>query len=249
MTERLVFRDDAGRELTVRDLRGFTGRVRWEMVGADKVSPQAQRLHQEAREAGGRGDYARALDLLDDAWDLAPEWPYPAYDAAYTYLLIGEPGMAEELYERVDAMAPRGFFTCKASLDTLRRERAGELFPGFARAYATTEWMDPGQKKAILTGIVQKFPGFALAWKDLSALLGDDVSMMHAIEQGLRGRPDPETFGILQINRAAIFARQGDMDAATTILGTLALSPDSTLATEHLAKATLASLLSDDPAR
>ena len=249
MAERLVFRDDAGRELKLGDLRGFTGRVRWEVTGADGVPPRAQRLHQEAREAGGRGDYARALDLLDQAWDLAPQWPYPAYDAAYTYLLIGEPQMAEELYARVDAMAPRGFFTCKASLDTLRRERAGELFPGFARAYATTEWMAPDKKKAILTGIVEKFPGFALAWKDLSSLLEDDASRLHAIEQGLRARPDPETSGILLINKAAILARQGDTDTATAILGTLALSPDSTLATEHLAKATLAGLLGDNPPR
>lgn len=247
MTERLVFRDDAGRELTLRDLREIPGRVRWEVVGADSVPARAQRLHAEAREAGGHGDYARALDLLDEAWDLAPRWPYPAYDAAYTYLLIGEPQMAEELYARVDEMAPRGFFTCKASLDTLRRERAGELFPGFARAYATTEWMAPAERKAVLTGIVQKFPGFALAWKDLSALLEDDASMLFAIEQGLRGRPDPETFGILQINKAAILARQGDTDTATAMLGTLALSPDSTLATEHLAKATLAGMLDDPP--
>ena len=161
-----MFRDAAGREITARDLKGYTGRVRWEVIGADNLPPRATQLHQEAREAGGRGDYARALDLLDLAWDLAPQWPYPVYDAAYTYLLLGEAGMAEEFYERVDQMAPRGFFTCKASLDTLRRERAGELFPGFARAYATLEWMDPGQKKSILAGIVDKFPGFALAWKD-----------------------------------------------------------------------------------
>src|SRR5260221_7972904 len=47
----------------------------------------------------------------------------------------------------------------KASLDTLRRERTWELFPGFARAYATTEWMDPREKKALLAGIVGQVPG------------------------------------------------------------------------------------------
>ena len=240
MAERLVFKDEAGRELSARDLQGFTGQVRWEAIGSYGVSPQARRLHQEAREAGGREDYARALDLLDQAWDLAPKWPYPVYDAAFTYLLVGEAGTAEELYAEVDQMAPRGFFTCKASLDTLRRERAGELFPGFARAYATTEWIAPDKKKAVLAGIVEKFPGFALAWKDLSTLQDSDAGRMHAIEQGLRGRPDPETLGILLINKAIIVARQGDRDTATAILGKLALSPDSTLAAEHLAKAALA---------
>ena len=243
MSERLVFRNAVGRELTTGDLRGYAGQVRWEVIGADNVPPRARQLHQDAREAGGRGDYARALDLLDQAWDRAPEWPYPAYDAAFTYLLLGEPKMAEELYERVDQMAPRGFFTCKASLDTLRRERSGEVFPGFARAYATTEWMDLQKKKAILEGIVDKFPGFALAWKDLSPLLDDAARQLQAIEQGLRGRPDAETLGILLINKASILARLGDRDRAIAILGELALSPDSTLATEHLAKTALASLV------
>jgi tetratricopeptide (TPR) repeat protein len=241
--ERMVFRDATGRELTAQDLEGYTGRVRWEVIGAYDVPPQARQFHQEAREAGGRGDYARALDLLDQAWDLAPRWPYPAYDAAFTYLLLDEPGKAEELYEHVDRMAPRGYFTCKASLDTLRRERAGELFPGFAKTYAATEWMDPRERKRLLAGITTKFPGFALAWKDLSPLLDADPDRLHAIGQGLRGRPDAETRGILLINQADILARRGDRDMAVAVLGELALSPDSTLATEHLAKATLARLI------
>jgi tetratricopeptide (TPR) repeat protein len=243
VAERLVFRDSAGRELTTQDLQGYTGGVRWEFIGAHDVPPKAGQLHQEAREAGRRGDYARALDLLDEAWELAPRWPYPVYDAAFTYLLLGEPGAAQEMYERVDQMAPRGFFTCKASLDTLRRERAGELFAGFAKAYATTEWMDPREKKRVLSGIVNRFPGFALAWKDLSVLLEGDTSRLHAIEQGLRGRPDAETLGILLINKANILAGRGDRDTAVAILGELALSPDSTLAAEHLAKAALARLV------
>ena len=88
MADRLVFRDAAGRELTAQDLKGYTGRVRWEFIGAHDIPPKAGRLHQEAREQGGHGDYARALDLLDQAWDLAPRWPYPVYDAAFTYLLL-----------------------------------------------------------------------------------------------------------------------------------------------------------------
>lgn len=244
MAERLVFRDAAGRELTERDLEGYTGQGRWEVIGAEDVPPEARRLHQEAREAGGHGDYARAFDLLERAHALAPRWPYPVYDAAFTYVLVGEPETARELYERVDEMAPRGYFTCKTSLDVLRRERAGELFPGFARAYAATEWMEPGERRRVLAGIAGRFPGFAPAWKDLSALLDDDPGRLDAIERGLRGRPDAETLGILLINKAGILARRGDRGAAVAILGGLALSPDSTLATEHLAKVALAGLVS-----
>ena len=245
VTEPLVFRDAAGRELTVGDLMGYTGQARWEVIGTEGVSPEARRLHKEARAAGGRGDYSLALDLLDQARDLAPHWPGPVYDAAFTYLLIDEPRMAEELYRRVDKMAPRGYFACKSSLDTLGRERAGELPPGFARAYATVEWMSPPEKRRTLTSIVERHPGFALAWKDLATLLEDDASRLNAIEQGLRGRPDAETRGILLVNKASILARRGDRDQAVAILGELALSPDSTLATEHLAKVTLLRLIAD----
>jgi hypothetical protein len=79
--------------------------------------------------------------------------------------------------------------------------------------------------------------------KDLSVLLDDDEASLSAIEQGLGGRPDPETLGILLINKAGILARRGDRDTAVTILGALALDPGSTLATEHLAKAALAGLI------
>ena len=241
----LVFRDGAGRELTVGDLMGYTGQGRWEAVDAEEAPPEARRLQQEARAAGGRGDYGRALDLLDQARDLAPNWPFPVYDAAFTYLLLDEPRMAEELYRRVDKMAPRGYFTCKSYLDMLGRERAGELPPGFARAYANVDWMDPLEKRRFLGGIVDKYPGFALAWKDLATLLEDERDRLHAIEQGLRGRPDAETLGILLVNKASILARHGDQDQAIAILGELALSPDSTLATEHLAKVVLARLVAD----
>ena len=243
MDERIVFRDASGRVLTEQDLRGFTGAVRWELIGGDDVPPQAARLHAEAREAGRSGDYLRALDLLDEAQALAPSWPYPVYDAAYTYLLLDEAELAEELYARVDQMAPRGFFSCKTSLDTLRRERAGELFPGFAKAYAMAHWLDPASKRSLLESVTGKFPGFAPAWQDLAALLDDDASRLRAIERGLAGRPDPQTLGLLLVSKAAVLARNGNRDEAISILGTLALSPDSTLAAEHQAKATLAILL------
>jgi tetratricopeptide (TPR) repeat protein len=74
---------------------------------------------------------------------------------------------------------------------------------------------------------------------------GDYARALDLLDQGLRGRPDAETLGVLLINKASILARRGDRDTAIAILGELALSPDSTLATEHLAKATLAALIAE----
>jgi Flp pilus assembly protein TadD len=49
-------------------------------------SKEAQTLHENGREAAARGDYAPALALLTKAAVLAPDWPYPVYDRAFTYL-------------------------------------------------------------------------------------------------------------------------------------------------------------------
>jgi tetratricopeptide (TPR) repeat protein len=241
---RVVFRDTAGRELTTDDLQGVSGKVGWEVIGAGAIPAEASRLHTEAREAGGRGDYPHALNLLEKAHRLAPDWPYPVYDTAFTYLLQGDSAKAEEHYAEVDRMAPRGFFTAKTSLDCLRRERAGVLFPGFCKAFASLEWMDDkAEKKALLEGIVEKYPAFPPAWKELSSLLEDEDARLQAITRGLEHDPDPETKGMLLINRALVLHRRGDRDGAIQILGELSLAPESTLGTEVLAKATLAQVV------
>jgi tetratricopeptide (TPR) repeat protein len=237
-----VFRDSAGRELSTADLAGFTGRVQWEVIGADAVSPEAAQLHRRARKAGENGDYEEALRLLDEAHRLAPDWPYPVYDAAFTYLLQGDAVRAEQHYAEVDRLQPRGFFTCKPSLAGLRRELAGELPPGFCTAYAGLEWIrDPAQKRALLEGIVRGFPGFAPAWKELANLLEDPEACLEATTRGLAAEPDDDTRGMLLIRRALLIAGSRPADA-TRILGELALDPASTLATECLAKYVLAQM-------
>jgi hypothetical protein len=84
---RLVFKDKAGRELTNDDLKKASGNVRWEIIGTVGVPSEARRLHEEGRVAGSRGDYPRSLDFFLQARRLAPDWPYPVYDAAFSYLL------------------------------------------------------------------------------------------------------------------------------------------------------------------
>lgn len=244
MAERLVFQDAAGRVLTTRDLEEFTGQVDWQINGGHTVPADAVRRHEEARAAGARGEYDRALVLLDAAHALAPGWPYPVYDAAFTYLLQGDTDTAERCYAQVDRLAPRGFFTCKTTLDCLRRERAGELPAGFCRAFTTLESLgELPRKKAVLESLVARFPGFAPAWKELAALLDDPDDRLRAIERGLAAGPDPETRGMLLLNKSLVANQLGDRAAAIAILGDLALDPASTLATETLAKATLAQVI------
>lgn len=238
-----MFRDATGRELTTADLAGFTGRVHWEVIGAEAVPPEAAQLHGRAQQAGENGDYEEALRLLDQARRLAPNWPYPVYDAAFTYLLQGDAVRAEQHYAEVDRLAPRGFFTCKTSLDGLRRELAGDLPPGFCKAYASLEWVrDPAEKRALLEGIVRSFPTFAPAWKELANLLENPEACLEAITRGLAAGPDDDTKGMLLIRRALLHAGGQPADAIR-ILGELALDPASTLATECLAKYALAQMV------
>lgn len=240
---RVIFRDAKGRELTEADLAGFTGSFRWEVVGGDNIPEKAQELHRRGREAGEKGDHDRALELLAQASKEAPKWPYPVYDSAFTYLLKGDAEKAEQSYAAVDKLAPRGFFTAKTALDCLRREKAGDLRPGTYKLYVMLEWeKDEARKKFILEQMVKRFPKFPAACKDL-ALLQDDKAKLEMIETGLSHAPDGETRGILLINKALTLNGQGQRDEAVRILGELALDPSSTLATEHLAKATLASLV------
>jgi tetratricopeptide (TPR) repeat protein len=218
--------------------------VRWEVIGAGSVPPEAAHLHRQARQAGESGDYDRALRLLEEAHRLAPDWPYPLYDAAFTYLLQDDAVRAERYYARVDRLAPRGFFTCKTSLDGLHRELAGELPTGFCKAYATLEWVrDPAEKRAILEGIVGGFPNFAPAWNELANLLDAPDAILDAVARGLAASPDDDTRGMLLIRRALALHARGRAAEAVPILGELALDPASTLATESLAKYTLARLV------
>jgi hypothetical protein len=42
--------------LTMKDLCGFTGSFRWEIVGKTYATSAAELLHQQGRQAGGVGD-------------------------------------------------------------------------------------------------------------------------------------------------------------------------------------------------
>jgi tetratricopeptide (TPR) repeat protein len=240
----VIFRDAKGRQLTAADLAGFTGKFKWQIVGSGTVPEKAQELHRRGREAGGEGEHHKALELFEQARKEAPQWPYPVYDAAFTYLLKGDNARAEEFYAVVDKMAPRGFFTAKTALDCLRREKTGDLEPGTYKLYVMLEWeSDRAKKKATLEQMVKRFPKFPAAWQKLALLQGDDAAKLKMIETGLSHAPDGETRGILLINKALTLNKQGKRDEAIRILGELALDPESTLATEHLAKASLANFV------
>ena len=137
----VAFTDEQGRTLTLDDLRKVAGKVKWEIRSNSSVPPEAERLHQEGRAAGARGDYDAAQSLLTRAAELAPWWPYPFYDRAFTHLLQHDFEAALSDYRRTVELAPGGFFTAEVAVDTLTRESAGEFFSGLYAAFAMLEHM------------------------------------------------------------------------------------------------------------
>jgi len=243
---RLVVSDPQGRELGPSDVARLTGTgtLNWAVVGSEHVSRRAEELHELGRQAGEAGDHDRALHLFAQAHEEAPEWPYPVYDAAYTYLLKGDLGQAQGEYEVVERLAPRGFFTYKSELDCIRRERAGEFLAGTCRFYVSIADMPASaEKRALLEKLLQGSPSFAPAWEKLAGLLEDNDATLAAIEKGLSCKPDAQTRGTLLINEALTIRRQGKRDEAVSILRQLASDPESTLDTELKAKFALANLL------
>lgn len=239
----VVFRSADGRTLTMDDLRGLTGTFQYEIVGKANVPAEAESLHNQARQAGGAGDYEKAIGLLEQASTLAPEWPYPVYDMAFTYLLMKDVENARKYYRKTVELAPRGFFTAITALNSLDREEQDELPPGTYLEYLSLEWIDDAEAKSkVIHELVKRVPAFAPGWKELATLSDSDAETLAAIEKGLAANPDAETIGILQINKALVLDRRGDHEGAVRLLGELALDPSSTYATEHLAKVMLANI-------
>jgi tetratricopeptide (TPR) repeat protein len=217
-------------------------RMRYEVRGGEAVPPEAEALHQQGRAAGQRGDHDKALRLLSEASALAPCWPYPVYDRAFTHLLRQDWAAARADYERTIELAPRGFFKAHTAVDILRREAAGEFRPGLYLAYTTLELMPVEERREVLRQLVEKEPGFAPGWCDWVKFAGDPPERLAVIERGLAANPDLETKGMLKLNKALVLHAAGQLQSAIDLLRELASDPDSTTGVVVLAKDSLVRL-------
>lgn len=239
----LVFRDAAGRELRHSDLKNVSGRFTWQLSSNIEVSSEAKKFHELGRTAGQRGDTTAALGYFEQAEKSAPGWPYPVYDAAFTYLLQKQYTKAYVLYRKVDAMAPRGFFTVKTAVHTLKREQEHKLPTGTYLRLVSLEWLDPSEQAKATQIMTDELPTFAPGWKARAALETNSKKRMEYLNKGLSVPVDDETKGFLMINRALLMNEMGKRAAAVKLLGTLALDPSSPQDIEALAKHSLSSIV------
>lgn len=241
--ETLIFKDSLGHILNKSDIASATGLVNYEILEDKKIDPRAQSLHQEARKLGQAGKYDEAIIKLNEAVTIQPDWAYPIYDLAFTYLLKGDNENALHFYRKTDELKPNGFFTAKTAIYSLEGEKSGKFPEGLYMAYLQIEWtQDVNKKIEIARTITQQTPGFAPAWKDLANLLDDKKERLQAIEQGLSKNPDAETKGMLIINKALIIGNDGNKEEARNILGNLIFSPEVTTGNIELAKFALQSI-------
>ncbi len=233
---KIEFSDSLGNKISKEDLAKSTGTFNYEILGIDDVPEAAVLLHRQARQYGQEGDYEKAIEALNHAHEQAPDWPYPVYDLAYTYLLKDDYENAIKYYRLTDSLAPRGFYTSKTALHTLEKELKGEFVPGLYRMFLSLEWMDDPKEKLEMTKIlVSKFPTFAPGWKEYSNLL-EGEERNKAIDKGLELDSDAQTKGTFLINKALMMNQDGNQEEAVNILTSLIFDPNTTFGNIEMAK-------------
>jgi tetratricopeptide (TPR) repeat protein len=236
----IEFSDEFGNPIKLSAFPDYTGSVSYKIIGRETIDEQATAMHNKARLLGSEGKYDQAIEYFQKAAGLDPNWPYPLYDLAFTYLLKGDQERAIEYYQKVEKLAPEGFFTTNVAIDTITREQQGTLYPGaYLEIVSIENVREPSEKVRILKDMLTKSEEFPAAWEKLSWLLKDPSARMAAIENGLSYNPDLLTKGKLLINKATILRDQGDEDGSDEILVSIAMDEHSTLDVKAMATLSL----------
>jgi tetratricopeptide (TPR) repeat protein len=240
---RIVFTTEDGSEIPPEELTTVDGRFHYQLVSDTEVSEEAQDLHEKGRIAGQEEEFDRALGLFAQARELAPDWPFPVYDAAFTHLLMKDYKAAAELYEAVDRMAPWGFFTARTAADSLRREREGLVQTGAYLELVLLEAEAPSEEKfKALVELIRVSPSFPAAWSELAGALEAPEERMQALEQGLEHEPDSQMRETLLLSKAIVFSSQEKKSSAIEILKEMVGDPETTLSNLAVAQVVLVGL-------
>jgi tetratricopeptide (TPR) repeat protein len=186
----------------------------------------------------------KLLEFFRRASELAPEWPYPIYDAAFTYLMQGDSETALEYYELADSLAPSGFFIVKTAVHTLKGEKAGIYPSGLYLNYIQLEWLtDQDERMNKVKSMIDAAPNYAPAWEELAKLEFDNKEMIEAINKGLSLNPDLDTKGNLLINKAICFSNSNRYNESIEILGKLITDTNTTIGVREGAKFVLSYII------
>lgn len=210
--------------------------IPWKVVQQGTIPENARALQQQGLTAGKAGRFDEARTLLEAAMDAAPEWPQPAYDAASTAMYQADYKRALELYRRVDALAPGGFFTAKAAVHTLEREAAGELPEGMYSILLMIEQMPPDKARDAAARLTERFPDLGPGWLARLHYAETDDERAEIVGAGLAAKCDAGTRGLLLVNAEIHALNNGDRSGALVRLADLANSAEEIESTRTYAR-------------
>lgn len=237
----IISYDKKSNTFTETDIEEPTMPVNDQVTLAGGMDARAKQLHEEGRALGTTGDFDAAILKFEEAIHIQPDWGYPVYDMAFSYIFKGEDDLALRFFKKTDELEPDGFFETKEAIYALEGEKDGR-FPKGIYMYYKQITMRPGltqqQKLDIATEITRNLPDFAPGWLALQGLLQESNLRLHAIEQGLSKNPDETTKGYLLVNKAQLLAVSGRLKEAVQLLENI-MSPESITTNILLAKMTL----------
>jgi hypothetical protein len=143
------------------------------------------------------------------------------YDRAFARLLKHEFDAALADYRKTLELSPLGYFVAATAADMLTREAAGEFPAGLYAAFAMLEHMPGEQQRHVAGQLVAQFPSHAPAWELHARFAEDPSDKLAAFERGLLARPDPDTRGLLLVQKALAIHASGQREAALEILDPL----------------------------
>jgi tetratricopeptide (TPR) repeat protein len=201
---------------------------------------KAVQLHQRGRASGEAGNFKEALAFFQQARELAPQWPFPLYDTAYTHLLMGDGAKALTLFEQVDKLEPQGFAETRRMVECLRREKAGRIPKGTYRKFIDVmRSRSPEELEQKLEELTKAAPGFYPAWRELIPFGKDLDEQDKLMARALSLEPDAQSKGELLVYKATLLRRRGKELEARALLQSLVDDPKSPPSTVTDAKEAL----------
>ena len=237
MADDIVFRSTDGVVLRLSDLAGTSAEA---SPNRANIPTAAGKFFDDGVQLGKSGRYRQAVEKFNAAIKLAPNWPYPHYQRAFTMMLHDDATEALASYRKVDELEPRGFFTSKQTIYTLERELDGRYPKGLYLYFLSHEWKEEvAEKIKIMRSIIQSVPDYAPAYQKLAYFEQDGTKKLELLETALTFDTDAETRGMLLLNKATRLNIRGEKGTATRILGELVLDRSTTKTVSAWAKALL----------
>lgn len=238
----IVLYDQNGAVLSWAQFQTYNGRLRWELQSDRPVDTRALDLLKNGRDAAMKGDYANAIDLFEEAHRNAPFWEYPVYEIAWAHLLSGDSDTALRYFDRVNAMAPHGFFNSQQASACLTMERDGKVARGTYRRIVQLDRASHDTARMVARDVTERSPDYAVGWERLSFFAKDSKDALAAVAKGLAARPDPFTRDLLLMRKAMVTKEQGKTADAIKMLEKMLDAPDLSMAVEAQIKIALPGL-------